>query len=127
MERKPPVKLSGLMSPAGIMSRRWSGSPILKICPSCSASVAVLILDNLTGKRFCWFCLPDEGCRAVYRVKVSFVNRHGNPFAWTFVEEAANDREAMSEGVRVFFEGLTMDEREDAVNTLSVEARPVES
>jgi hypothetical protein len=98
----------------------------MKLCPHCSASVAALILDNVSGKRFCWFCLPEEGCKVFYRVKVSFVNRHGNPFAWTFTEECANEREAMSQAIRTFLTGLTISEREDATNTLSAEARPFE-
>ena len=99
----------------------------MKICPSCSKHVAALVTDVQTRQRFCWFCTDDDpGRRGLYTVRVSFSNRHGQPFTWRFEIEAASDHQTINEAVIIFWSGLTEAEREDAVNTMQVQARPVE-
>ena len=99
----------------------------MKTCPSCSKEVAALVTDVHTRRRYCWFCTEDDpGHRGLYTVRVSFSNRHGQPFAWQFEIEAASDRHAIQEAVATFLSGLTNAEREDAMKTLQVEARPVQ-
>jgi hypothetical protein len=99
----------------------------MKTCPSCGKEVAALVTDVHTRRQFCWFCTDDDpGRRALYIVRVLFSNRHDQPFSWPFEVEAASDRHAIREAVTTFWSGLTDAEREDAVKTMQVEARPVE-
>jgi hypothetical protein len=99
----------------------------MKTCPSCGKTVATLITEVRTRQRYCWFCAhEDPERRGLYRVRVSFLNRHGHALNWPFEIEAVSDRHAIQEAVAIFLSGLTHAERQDAVKSLRVEARPIE-
>jgi hypothetical protein len=42
----------------------------MKTCPTCGASVAVLITDAETGERFCHICAEDESTAVVVARKI---------------------------------------------------------
>ena len=60
----------------------------------------------------------------MYLVRVSFTNRYGSPFHWDFQVETDDYAKAIDEAVLTFWSGLTVDERWDAAQTLSVLAHP---
>jgi hypothetical protein len=59
----------------------------------------------------------------MYLVRVSFVNRHGEPFHWDFQIETDDYGRAVDEAVLTFWSGLTFEERCDAAQTFNIMAQ----
>jgi hypothetical protein len=58
------------------------------------------------------------------KVRCSFTTALGEPFSWDFQLEENDPNRAIDEAILLFFSGLTLSEREEAIKTLDVIAHP---
>ena len=59
----------------------------------------------------------------MYLVRISFTNRHGSPFHWDFTIETDDYGRAVDEAMLTFWSGLTLEERCDAAQTMTIMAQ----